>query len=616
MSKNLVIVESAGKIKKISEYLGSDYIVKASFGHCMDLDPKTLSIDIQNNYKPNYIISEGKHKVVKELKNIAKECKNVILAADNDREGEAIAWFLANILNLKDPPRIIFTEITKKALQHAINNPTKINMEMVNAQQTRRILDRLVGYKISPILQKNLNEKDAKSAGRVQSVLVKIINDKENEINNQTITSYLKTVGIFNFGEKFKNKIDCILTKKFNTMNEGLNFLNSIDKKTVFKVINIQNKISIRKPSPPFITSSLQQEASTKLKFNVKKTMEIAQKLYEGGYITYMRTDSPNMSQEAINNCKKYILEKYGEKYSNPINYSSSSHAQEAHEAIRPTNININEFESSDKDQEKLYNLIWKRTVASQMSPANINIQSIDIDTFNNNKSVLYPDKWIATYESIVFDGFLIVYDNFEEDTEEKSKGLIEIKINDILKLNKIKISEEYNKLPLRYNEANLVKFLEKNNIGRPSTYAAIINKILERKYVEIKDINGIKQNSNIIEFDKNYKIKESSKEIIIGKENKKIVPTELGIKITKFLEENFENIMQIDFTSEIELYLDKIAEGKAKWVNILDQFYQKFNPICESQHFIINIKDLDINENKERVDVLKNILTNGYTKK
>jgi len=591
MSKNLVIVESAGKIKKISEYLGPNYIVKASFGHCMDLDPNNLSVDIENNYKPNYIISEGKHKVIKELKEIANSCNSVILAADNDREGEAIAWSLSNLLNLKDPPRIIFTEITKKALQDAINNPKKINIEIVNAQQTRRILDRLVGYKISPILQKNLNMKEAKSAGRVQSVLVKIINEKENEINSKLLDSYLKSIANLEYQ---KNKIDCILSKNFENNINAINFLNLINKNTIFKVDDIQNKLSVKKPSAPFITSTLQQEASTKLNFTVKKTMEIAQKLYEGGYITYMRTDSPNMSQEAINNCKKYILEKYGEKYSKPINYASSNNAQEAHEAIRPTNIYLDSLESSDKDQIKLYNLIWKKTIASQMSHANINIQTISINTLNNNISILNSARWIATYQTIIFDGFLILYNkdiNYSEESDiTEIKSGIEIKINDILKFNKIKISEEYNKLPLRYNEANLVKFLEKNNIGRPSTYAALINKILERKYVEIKDIPGIKKNSNIIELDKKYKIKEFVKEVTVGKENKKIIPTELGIKITDFLQENFDNIMQIDFTSEFESYLDKIAEGKAKMYNILDKFYKSFEPTLIKLNAITNI--------------------------
>jgi DNA topoisomerase-1 len=320
--------------------------------------------------------------------------------------------------------------------------------------------------------------------------------------------------------------------------------------------------------------------------------MDIAQKLYEGGHITYMRTDSTNLSQEAISGCKKYIVDKYSEKYSKPTNYTSSKNAQEAHEAIRPTHIDKPEIETSDKDQAKLYNLIWKRTVASQMCPATLNIQTISIDTLNDNKSIL-PKKtyWISTYQSVIFDGFLILYDNSsdEESNEEPTTGKVEIKINNILKFIKIKIAEEFNKLPLRFNEANLVKFLEKNNIGRPSTYASIINKIIERQYVEIKDVTGIQKVTNIIELDKKYTIKESTKDVIIGKENKKILPTELGIKITQFLEDKFNNIMQIDFTSDFETYLDKIADGKAKWYNVLDNFYKMFSPIVEELNKTVN---------------------------
>jgi DNA topoisomerase-1 len=587
MSKHLVIVESAGKIKKIGEYLGSNYIVKASFGHCMDLDPNNLSIDVENNYKPTYIISKDKHKIVNELKETAKKCNSVILAADNDREGEAIAWSLSNLLDLKNPTRIIFTEITKNAIEKAIKNPTQINMDMVHAQQARRLLDRLVGYKISPLLQKNLNDKDAKSAGRVQSVVVKIIKDKEDEINNCISNIYLKTTCELEFNGI---KINCILMKKneiykFDSLENAKQFIALINKNSIFKVTDIQEKISIRKPSPPFITSSLQQEASTKLKFSVKKTMDVAQKLYEGGHITYMRTDSPNLSQDAINSCKKYIIDNFGEQYSKPTNYSASGGAQEAHEAIRPTHINIPQIESTDKDLLKLYNLIWKKTVASQMEAAKVNVQTILIDTYNNNKSILNKTIWNSVYESIIFDGFLKLYDSNDEenDSEEKQVGKIEIKINDILLFNKLKTIEEYSKLPLRFNEANLVKFLEKNNIGRPSTYATIISKIIDRNYVEIKNIDGTVKSSNIIELDKKFKIKESTKEVIIGKENKKIVPTELGIKITTFLETHFHDIMQIDFTSEFETYLDKIADHKAQWYNVLDIFYKKFNSIVDT---------------------------------
>jgi len=379
MTEHLVIVESAGKIKKINEYLGSDYIVKASFGHFMDLDKNTLSIDIENNYKPLYIITN--HKIVNELKNI--KCKSVIIASDNDREGEAIAWSLQETLKLDNPDRIIFTEITKKAIECAINNPTKINMNMVYAQQARRLLDRLVGYKISPLL-KNLN---AKSAGRVQSVVVKIINDKEIEINNTELILKLKMIGEFHFTEeKKKILMKCNNNILFNNKESAIEFLKLINKNSVFKVIKIENKESISNPSSPFVTSTLQQEASTKLKFNIKKTMEIAQKLYEAGYITYMRTDSVNLSKDAINSCKNYIIKNFGVEYSNPKNYSSSNNSQQAHEAIRPTNLNLENIGSNDKDQIKLYNLIWKRTIASQMSAAKINIETIYIDTLNNNQ--------------------------------------------------------------------------------------------------------------------------------------------------------------------------------------------------------------------------------------
>ena len=343
MSKHLVIVESAGKIKKISEYLGPEYIVKASFGHCMELDPKNLAIDVDNNFEASYIIAEGKHKIVNELISISKTVKSVILATDNDREGETIAWSLSNLLGLKDPNRIIFTEITKKAILKAINNSTKININIVHAQQTRRLLDRLVGYKISPILQKKLNDKNAKSAGRVQSVVVKIINDKEDEIKLCNTNLFLKTSCELIFK---KNKVNTILTfnnkmHKFESEEKCLNLLNLINKKSVFKVLNVSNNKIVRNGSPPFITSTLQQEASTKLKYNIKKTMDIAQKLYESGLITYMRTDSPNLSQDAINECKEYIIDKYGLTFSRPQNYSSSDSAQDAHEAIRPTNIKL-----------------------------------------------------------------------------------------------------------------------------------------------------------------------------------------------------------------------------------------------------------------------------------
>ena len=592
MVNKLVIVESPGKIKKITEYLGEGYVVKASFGHCMDLDKKTLSIDVENNFNPIYVISEDKKKVVKELKSLAKNCE-VILASDEDREGEAIAYSLSNILDLKNPKRIVFHEITKKAIKDAVENPREIDINMVYAQQARRLLDRLVGYKISPILWKQMNTNTVQSAGRVQSVVVKIINDKEEEIKNSINTPYYKSTVVLTHG---KNKINGLLTKtteneiyKFQNDEVSKDFLKKINSESVFKVIDIQNKKSTRKPSPPFITSTLQQEASTKLRFGVQKTMQVAQKLYEEGLITYMRTDSTCLSNDAINNCKDYIIKTFGNEYSKPNPYSVNKQgAQEAHEAIRPTNVNYEVSDNLDKDCKKLYDLIFRRTMASQMSPAELDIQIIKIDTLNKNKSILkdLDSLWLSTFESIIFEGFLKIYNdrNDDEETSETNKNdkKIELKNDTVLNFDSIKITQEYTKPPLRFNEAGLVKYLEKNGIGRPSTYASIINKVLERKYVEIKDIEGVKKESKNIELDKKFKIKESVKEVVLGKENKKIVPTELGSNVNNFMITNFSPIVQVDFTAEFEKYLDMIAEGKAKWYNILDKFYKMFNPIVD----------------------------------
>jgi DNA topoisomerase-1 len=594
----LVIVESPGKLKKISQYLGPDYIVKASFGHCIDLDKKTLSIDVDNNYNPNYVICDGKEKIVKELLQLKKECTDIILASDEDREGEAIAWTLSTILKLKDPDRIVFHEITKKAIMKAIENPRKINMNMVHAQQARRLLDRLVGYKISPLLWNFINNNTVQSAGRVQSVVVNIIKDKEEEIINSKQSMFYKT------SCEFKKKLISYLKTSDNNYykNSTLDLLNNINNNTIFKVIDIENKEGIKKAAPPFITSSLQQEASTKLKYSVKKTMEVAQKLYEAGLITYMRTDSTLLSEDCRNDCKKYIIENYGEEYSRPFNYTSkNSTAQEAHEAIRPTNIDI----KVAPNEEKLYTLIWNRTVASQMSNAKLAIQIIKIDCTNNDKSLLknYDSYFITETEVVIFDGFLKVYKS-EDSEEEKINKKLELEKNQILSMEKVKMVEEFNKLPLRFNEANLVKFLEKNNIGRPSTYASIISKIIERNYVEIKDIDGEKKEIKIVELNK-YKLTESKKDIIIGKENKKLVPTELGMKINEFMITNFENIMKIDFTSDFENYLDKIALGEAKWFNVLDKFYKSFQPSIEKLQLIKKIakedKLLGINPNNQK---------------
>ena len=591
MSKKLIIVESPGKIKKITEYAGEGYLVKASFGHCLDLDKKTLSIDVEDNFKPTYVVCEGKQPIISEFKKLAKEYE-IILASDEDREGEAIAWFLQDALKLKNPKRIVFHEITKKAIQSAIENPREINMNMVYAQQARRLLDRLVGYKISPLLWKQYGQ-NAQSAGRVQSVVVKIIIDKEEEIKKSLSEAYFKSVVNLTFG---KYKINGLLENKyglykFDSLDSAKEFLSKINTNSIFKVIDIQEKKSVRKPSPPFITSSLQQEASTKLRFGVQKTMQVAQKLYEAGLITYMRTDSTCLSKDAINDCKDYIIKTFGEEYSKPIQYNVNKEgAQEAHEAIRPTKINVVEIDLG-KDETKLYDLIWRKTIASQMSPAQLTIQILKIDTLNT-----LPENclWISQSETIDFDGYLAVYNDSEPEDEsetDSSNKKIKIKINDILNFDNIKISQEYTKLPLRYNEAGLVKYLEKNNIGRPSTYASIINKIIERNYVEIKDIEGIKAESQQLILDKKYKIKETVNTVTLGKENKKIVPTDIGNQVNNFMITNFNPIMQVQFTSEFEKYLDMIAEGKAKYHNILDKFYKLFEPMVTQLNSQVVVK-------------------------
>lgn len=595
MSNVLVIVESPGKIKKIEEYLNLlgdyKYIVKASYGHCRDLDPKSLSIDVDNNFMPSYKIIPGKEKTVKELKALKKDCKKVILASDEDREGEMIAESIKDLLGLKNPERIVFHEITKKAIHDAVKNPKIINSNMVNAQQARRLFDRLVGYKISPLLWKKIA--GMSSAGRVQSVVVKIIIDKENEIEQSISNPYFKTTAKFTYE---KNKFNGVLQSgkdlyKFNSENESEEFLKKISVDDKFKVLNSDKKESKRKPSPPFITSTLQQEASTKLGFGVKRTMDAAQKLYESGLITYMRTDSTNLSEDAISECKKLIIKTYGKEYSNPKNYNkSSAGAQEAHEAIRPTNVGTESTSGNiSADADKLYKLIRNRTLASQMSDAIIDVQTVKIDILGKDKKTKLPkgSLFVSSFENIKFPGFLILYNDKNDDSSESDtiEGKIDIKEGTNVKNKEININEEYSKLPLRYNEAGLVKYLEKNGIGRPSTYASIISKVIEREYVVIKNIEGtkkksiqlsIKNSKNEISFSKN------NKEIVIGKESKKLVPTDTGIKVNDFLSENFDSIMKLDFTAQFEKYLDKIAEGDAKWFNVLDKFYGMFSPIVK----------------------------------
>ena len=613
--KTLVILESPGKIKTVEKYLGPEYKVCASYGHIMDLDKKTLSIDIENNYKPNYIISEDKHQVVRSLRYIAKNCKEVIIASDMDREGEKIGADVATILKLKNPKRLVFHEITKSSMKHAIENPSTINYDMVYAQQARRLLDRLVGYKISPVLWKYT--RGGTSAGRVQSVVVRVIVDKENDINNSISNPYFKTTAKFKFK---KTTFNSVLNQSnrdknkssiyhFKSYKKALKFIKKINQNTVFKVVDVFEKQIERKAPAPFTTSTLQQDASTKLRFNVKRTMMTAQKLYEAGLITYMRTDSVNMSKDAMGQCSKYIIDKYGQKYSQPKNITKKSKgAQEAHECIRPTKISLvsaSQKMKNNNDAQKLYQLIWKRTVASQMSNAIINLQTILIDALNkvseedNRDEPVLPKRtnFQAILETIIFDGYLILYNN-KEDKEDVEKGKIKIKKDNEVEMKEIKISEEYTKPPLRYNEAGLVRFLEKKGIGRPSTYASIISKIVDRKYVVFKDIEGVKKESKIILLNNKYKLKESKKEITIGKEKNKLTPTEQGITISQFLIKNFGPIMEIDYTAKFEKFLDKIAQGKAKWATVLDNYYKMFSPmvvkLMEDAKHLTNLNQTD----------------------
>lgn len=629
-NKILVIVESPGKIQKIKQYLGDNYIIKASFGHIQDLDKNTLSIDIENNFTPLYIVPKDKLKIVNELKKISKQCKETILASDGDREGEAIAYSLATLLKLNNPKRIIFNEITKIAIQHAINNPTTINYNMVYAQQARRLLDRLVGYKISPLLWKYISYENAQSAGRVQSSAVKIIIDKENEIKNSTSILYFKSEGIFLIKDtKFKAqlKLDEELKSSneiFTTKTDVVNFLNKINNNTIFKIINIYNKKSIKSPQQPYITSSLQQDAHKKLNFSVSKTMKIAQNLYEKGFITYMRSDCPHISATAINDIKNYIIKTYGKDYSKTRNYiSKNSSSQDAHECIRPTKFDITDLNNLklSNDDIKLYNLIWKRTIASQMTDAHINQKNIIIDLLDNNKSLLIFNNlqaYFYTYiEIIEFLGFLIIYNNqsnlinqdsliTETETEpglqnnlinkniNKQTLFESIKLTDPVIFDNLHIFETFSKLPTRYNEASLVKFLEKNGIGRPSTYSTIISKILDRQYVELKNIDGATRDSIHYTLNNTYNIIETNEKILLGKEINKFVPTSRGIIVYDFMLQYFTSIIDINFTAEFETYLDKIAIGQANWITILKTFYDTFNPIVEE----LNNKATNINSN------------------
>lgn len=566
--KNLVIVESPAKAKTIEGFLGKDFTVKSSFGHIRDLPSKKLSVDVENNYKPDYVIPKDKENVVKELKKLSKEADLVWLASDEDREGEAISWHLQEALGLKEEKtrRIVFHEITKSAILTAVENPRTINTDLVNAQQARRILDRLVGYELSPVLWKKV--KPGLSAGRVQSVSVRIIVEREREIENFQTTSAFRVRAYFNVdGMEFQAD----LSKRFDTLEETRVFIKGCENAS-FSVADLQKKPAKRTPAAPFTTSTLQQEASRKLGFGVTRTMRVAQDLYEQGSITYMRTDSVNLSDLAINAAKEEIVKLYGKEYAKTRRYSSKSKgAQEAHEAIRPTYMDKKSVKG-DAAHQRLYDLIWKRTIASQMEDAqlerttvNINVSSSDIE-------------FVANGEVIVFEGFLKAYLEGTDDETEDTKGMLpNMTVGQDLDASKVEGMERFSQPPARYTEASLVKKLEELGIGRPSTYAPTINTIISRNYVVKEGKEGVERAYGYILLDAKG-IKEEVRTEITGAEKMKLFPTDIGKVVTDFLVENFTEILDYNFTAQVEKEFDEIAEGQKEWTSMIDAFYKPFH--------------------------------------
>lgn len=578
MIDNLVIVESPAKAKTIERFLGKEFHVTSSMGHIRDLSKKDFGIDIENNYTPEYIVPNDKKKVVAELKKLVKDAKTVWLASDEDREGEAIAWHLVEVLKLNPEKtrRIVFHEITKNAILDSINNFRTIDNNLVNAQQARRILDRLVGFELSPILWKKV--KPSLSAGRVQSVAVRLIVDREREIINFKHTFNFRVSGNFqtNDGQSKNNKFRAEVTKRFNEKQEASEFLEKC-KSSAFKVIDVTKKPSRKSPSAPFITSTLQQEASRKLGFSVSQTMSVAQRLYEAGYITYMRTDSVNLSQLALNTAKKVILEEFGEKYADIHNYTTKSKgAQEAHEAIRPTYIENISIEGTNAEK-RLYELIWKRTVASQMSNALFERTTAQIEISNA------PERFIAQGEVLRFDGFLKLYiESTDDDSDEETKGLLPpLKPSQDVKALEISAVQRYANTPARFTEASLVKKLEELGIGRPSTYAPTISTIQNRGYVLKSDREGKERKYSVLTLKEGI-IRESEEKEYWGREKAKLFPDNIGMIVNDFLVEYFKEILDYNFTAEVEKEFDDIADGKMDWTKMIDDFYGPFHKQVE----------------------------------
>ena len=587
MAKNLVIVESPAKAKTIEKFLGKDFKVESSFGHIADLPSKELGVNVEGDFKPTYEVSKDKKAVVKKLKDLAKSADMVWLASDEDREGEAIAWHLAETLKLdkNKTKRIVFHEITKTAIQKAIENPRGIDYDLVDAQQARRVLDRIVGYELSPVLWRKV--KGGLSAGRVQSVSVRLIVEREREIQDfKAEASYRIDAEFSNeAGQTFKAK----LPKNFATKEEAQKFLEK-NASARFKVSELEKKPAKKAPAAPFTTSTLQQEASRKLYFSVIKTMTMAQRLYEAGLITYMRTDSVNLSDEARNGAKAEIESAYGSKYSKPRNYTSKAKgAQEAHEAIRPTDFATHSV-NIDRDQARLYDLIWKRAIASQMSEAELERTNVKINASTHNES------FTANGEVITFDGFLKVYLESTDDEDVEQEGMLPaMRTNETLLNSYITATERYSRPPYRYTEASLVKQLEELGIGRPSTYAPTISTIQNRNYVEKGSVEGVERHYTQLTLKKGV-VKDKLLTEKVGSDKGKLVPTDIGMIVTDFLVNHFEHILDYNFTAKVEEDFDNIAEGKVNWTSLMKEFYDDFHPQVE------NVQENAERESGERV--------------
>ena len=582
MAKNLVIVESPAKAKTIEKFLGKDFQVESSYGHIADLPSKEIGVDVENGFKPKYEVSSDKKALVSKLKTLSKNADTVWLASDEDREGEAISWHLAEELKLdkKKTKRIVFHEITKSAILKAIENPRDINYDLVNAQQARRVLDRLVGYELSPVLWKKV--KGGLSAGRVQSVSVRLIVEREREIQDfNTVGTYSVTAEFTTeAGKSFKAK----LPKNFNTKQEAEEFL----KRNIgssYKVADLETKPTKKSPAAPFTTSTLQQEAARKLYLPVGITMQIAQRLYEAGLITYMRTDSVNLSQEAMAAAQAEITRSYGKEFSKPRSFNNKSKgAQEAHEAIRPTDMTQHTV-NLDRDQARLYDLIWKRTLASQMSDAELERTNVKIVANNHNET------FTASGEVIKFEGFLKVYlEGHDEDEEEQDGLLPAMKVNEKLSNTFIQATERFSRPPSRYTEASLVKKLEELGIGRPSTYAPTISTIINRNYVEKGSSEGVEREYTQFTLMGN-EVKSKVLTETTGSDKGKLVPTDIGTIVNDFLVKNFSAILDYNFTAKVEQDFDEIAEGNIDWTNMMNEFYSKFHP---------NVKDVEENADRE----------------